>query len=490
MRGKGGKERVVPLGEEAAHWLAPLPARGAAGARARRRGRALPLGARPPARHEHAPPALRRTRTGSATRSRRTCSRAAPTCARSRSCSATARSRRRRSTATSTGSGSAASTTEPTPAPDAPSSGFLALLAARRAPRTVDAYRRDLDALRRWLGAPAAPRDDRGARALPRASCAPTGSSPATIARRRRGGPRASSGTSMLLGARADNPAAELELPRRVRKLPRTLSPARGRAADRGRERRRRRARCATARSSSCSTAPGSASARRSASTRAASTSTSRLVRVRRQGRQGARRPDRPPGGARRCAATSRRGRPYLDRRHRPELFLNAQGGPLTRAGAFLILRRLAGEGRARAGARPPAPAAALASRRTCSRAAPTSAASRRCSATPTSATTELYTHVIRPPPPRAVLPRAPARAAQAVSDHAPTTAQAAKMNERDAHPAASVALLVATTGVGVLMARRRRQKSALEWKRPQRRRCPSCGREIRGAAPAAAPPT
>jgi integrase/recombinase XerD len=38
------------------------------------------------------------------------------------------------------------------------------------------------------------------------------------------------------------------------------------------------------------------------------------------------------------------RGRPYLDRRRRPELFLNAQGGPLTRAGAFLILRRLASE--------------------------------------------------------------------------------------------------------------------------------------------------
>jgi integrase/recombinase XerD len=36
------------------------------------------------------------------------------------------------------------------------------------------------------------------------------------------------------------------------------------------------------------------------------------------------------------------RGRPYLDRRHRPELFLNAQGGPLTRAGAFLIIRKLA----------------------------------------------------------------------------------------------------------------------------------------------------
>ena len=36
------------------------------------------------------------------------------------------------------------------------------------------------------------------------------------------------------------------------------------------------------------------------------------------------------------------RGRPFLDARHRPELFLNARGGALTRAGAFLILRRLA----------------------------------------------------------------------------------------------------------------------------------------------------
>jgi integrase/recombinase XerD len=35
-------------------------------------------------------------------------------------------------------------------------------------------------------------------------------------------------------------------------------------------------------------------------------------------------------------------GRPHLDRRYRPELFLNARGGPLTRAGAFLILRKLA----------------------------------------------------------------------------------------------------------------------------------------------------
>src|SRR3954471_1099109 len=32
--------------------------------------------------------------------------------------------------------------------------GFLALLAARRAPKTVDAYRRDLRALADWLGGP------------------------------------------------------------------------------------------------------------------------------------------------------------------------------------------------------------------------------------------------------------------------------------------------------------------------------------------------
>jgi integrase/recombinase XerD len=51
------------------------------------------------------------------------------------------------------------------------------------------------------------------------------------------------------------------------------------------------------------------------------------------------------PIGRRAAEALGRylsRGRPFLDRRHRPELFLNQHGGPLTRAGAFLILRRLA----------------------------------------------------------------------------------------------------------------------------------------------------
>ena len=50
VRGKGGKERVVPLGEEAAYWTARYLARRAAAARAGRRRRALPLGARAAAR--------------------------------------------------------------------------------------------------------------------------------------------------------------------------------------------------------------------------------------------------------------------------------------------------------------------------------------------------------------------------------------------------------------------------------------------------------
>ena len=57
VHGKGGKDRVVPLGEEAAHRVARYLRDARPAARPRRRGRAVPLGPRPAARHEHAAPA-------------------------------------------------------------------------------------------------------------------------------------------------------------------------------------------------------------------------------------------------------------------------------------------------------------------------------------------------------------------------------------------------------------------------------------------------
>src|SRR5262249_21384311 len=101
--------------------------------------------------------------------------------------------------------------------------GFLALLAAQRAPRTVDAYRRDLASVSAWLGGPSARATTEDiARHL--AELGAAGLSAAPIARRA-AALRSFYRHQVLLGARADNPAAELELPRRRRMLPRTLSP-------------------------------------------------------------------------------------------------------------------------------------------------------------------------------------------------------------------------------------------------------------------------
>src|SRR3954452_10797319 len=99
-----------------------------------------------------------------------------------------------------------------TPIRDRELEGFLALLAARRSPRTVDAYRRDLAALGAFLDAPVsrATLDD-----LERymARLRANGLSSATQARR-----TASARTYFrhlqLIGARSDNPAAELTPPR------------------------------------------------------------------------------------------------------------------------------------------------------------------------------------------------------------------------------------------------------------------------------------
>jgi integrase/recombinase XerD len=209
----------------------------------------------------------------------------------------------------------------------------------------VDAYRRDLTLLAAWLGRAAgtATTDD-----LERwlAAMRADGLAPATI-RRRGAAARSFFRHLVLIGARAENPAAELELPRRPRRLPRTLSP---REAERLVE-------------AAAGTAPRDLRDRalvellygaglRVSETvglvRGAVDLEGRLVRV--TGKGGKERV--VPIGREATEAVRRylaRGRPFLDRRHRPELFLNAQGGGLTRAGAFFVLRRLA----ARAGLDP-----------------------------------------------------------------------------------------------------------------------------------------
>ncbi len=215
---------------------------------------------------------------------------------------------------------------------------FLAVAAARLAPRTVEAYRRDLVAVSKSLGrSPAsATREDleqylaelRGA-----------GLASSTIARRV-AAVRSFFRYQLLVGSRTDNPAAEIGLPRRARLLPRTLSAG---EAERLME-------------AASETTP------RALRDRAlvellygAGLRVSEAVGLERSGVDLDERLVRSvgKGGKERVVPLGRsavdalrrylaRGRPFLDRHHCPELFLNARGGPLTRAGAFLILKRLA----------------------------------------------------------------------------------------------------------------------------------------------------
>jgi integrase/recombinase XerD len=216
---------------------------------------------------------------------------------------------------------------------------FLALLAARRAPRTVDAYRRDLTHVSAFLGgSPANATTDDLERYL--AELRAAGLAPSTIARRT-AAMRTFYRHQQLLGERDDNPAAELDLPRRRPKLPRTLSPGEAERlieAAAGTQPRDLRDRALVELlygaglrvSEAVSLEKGSVAL------------DDRLVRCIGKGGK-----ERVVPVGRHAVEALRRylahGRPYLDRRHRPELFLNAQGGGLTRAGAFLILRRLAG---------------------------------------------------------------------------------------------------------------------------------------------------
>ena len=215
---------------------------------------------------------------------------------------------------------------------------FLALLAARRAARTVEAYRRDLERLGAFLGGPvvAASVDD-----LERytAEMRAEGLSAATIARRTAAA-RTFFCHLQLIGSRADNPAAEIALPRRTRRLPRTLSAGEAeRLIDAANGTTPR-----ALRDKALVELLYGAGLRVSEAVGLEKNGVDldeRAVRV--LGKGGKQRV--VPLGRQAAEALRRylaRGRPHLDRRRRPELFLNAKGGGLTRSGAFLILRRLA----------------------------------------------------------------------------------------------------------------------------------------------------
>src|ERR671911_2402456 len=100
---------------------------------------------------------------------------------------------------------------------------FLAVLAARRAPRRVDAYRRDLADLAAFLGGDPAKADADQIRGW-LADMRSRGLAPASIARRGAAA-RSFFRHLVLIGEREDNPAAEVDLPRRRQRLPRSLSP-------------------------------------------------------------------------------------------------------------------------------------------------------------------------------------------------------------------------------------------------------------------------
>jgi integrase/recombinase XerD len=215
---------------------------------------------------------------------------------------------------------------------------FLALASARLAPRTVDAYKRDLVHLSAFLGG--SPTDATADRLAEYVAAMRAEGKAATTISRHIAAVRSFYRHQVLLGTRTDNPAAELELPRRRRTLPRTLSPGEAERlieAAAGTTPRSLRDRALV----ELLYGAGLRVSEAVGLERSAVDLEQRLVRCIGKGSK-----ERVvPVGREAVEALRRylaRGRPHLDRRHRPELFLNAKGGPLTRAGAFLILRRLA----------------------------------------------------------------------------------------------------------------------------------------------------
>jgi site-specific recombinase XerD len=215
---------------------------------------------------------------------------------------------------------------------------FLLLLAAQRSPRTVDAYRRDLAAFATFRRGPLV---ETTREELERwvAQMRADGLAATTIARRA-AALRSFFRQLVLLERRTDNPATELDLPRRPRRLPRALSPAETERlidAANGVTPRALRDRALV----ELLYGAGLRISEALGTTKSAVDLDARAVRVLGKGSK-----ERVVPLGRPAVEAVRRylalGRPHLDRRHRPELFLNARGGGLTRAGAFLILRRIA----------------------------------------------------------------------------------------------------------------------------------------------------
>jgi site-specific recombinase XerD len=223
-------------------------------------------------------------------------------------------------------------------APDPDAERFLLHLAARRSPRTVDAYRRDLASLAAFRDGPVADatlEELEGWVAEMRAA----GLAAATVARRV-SAVRTYFRHLVLIGMRDENPAASLKLPRRGRNLPRALSPSETERlidAANGTAPRPLRDRALV----ELLYGAGLRVSEAVGLDKAGVDLDARVVRVLGKGGK-----ERLVPLGRPAAEAVRRylalGRPHLDRRYRPELFLNARGGALTRAGAFLVLRRLA----------------------------------------------------------------------------------------------------------------------------------------------------
>ena len=217
---------------------------------------------------------------------------------------------------------------------------YLLLLAARRSPRTVDAYRRDLASLaasRAGTVGDASIEDLEAWLAAMRAE----GLAPSTLARRV-SAVRTYFRHLVLIGAKSENPAAGIRLPRRARRLPRALSPSETERlidAATGTTPRTLRDRALV----ELLYGAGLRVSEAVGLEKSGVDLDERIVRVVGKGGK-----ERLVPLGRPAAEAARRylalGRPHLDRRYRPELFLNARGGALTRAGAFFILRRLAGK--------------------------------------------------------------------------------------------------------------------------------------------------